>query len=145
MKQRPKWEPICGPLKVPAALTLFYHTWTWISRIWIWNNSYSGRYFQILPIVAKYWIWPWSVLTLDVHGLENCVLLRYNWCVWYGTKNSNHLWLFLNKNQCTHPTLTFQSIEVRSNRRTSVQKYLKICHFSSIYLRRFTSVRAISK
>ena len=52
---------------------------------------------------------------------------------------------FLNKNQCTHPTLTFQSIEVKSNRRTSVQKYLKICHFSSPYLRKFTSVRAISK
>ncbi|CAH3040164.1 unnamed protein product, partial [Pocillopora meandrina] len=33
-----------------------------------------------------------------------------------------------------------ESIEVRSNRRTSVQKYLKICHFSSIYLRRFMSL-----
>ena len=53
--------------------------------------------------------------------------------------------LFLNKNQCTYPTLTFQSIEIKSNRRTSVQTYFKICHFSLPYLRKFTFVPPVSK
>ena len=72
------------------------------------------------------------------------VLLRYNWAVWY-EKNLIIRDLFLNKNRCTYPTLTFQSIEVKSNRRTSVQTYFKICHFSLLYLRKFTFVPPVSK
>ena len=53
--------------------------------------------------------------------------------------------LFLNKNQCTYPTRTFQSIEIKSNRRTSVETYFKICHFSLPYLRKFTFVPPVSK
>ena len=69
----------------------------------------DGRYFQIPGAIAKFWILPWNVLILDVHGLENCVLWRYvHGEGRIGICKSTDLWLFFAKS-VDPPIFLFQS------------------------------------